>query len=57
MVALTNLIARNIATNKELILPGNEGQALISQQGKFCPGDPRKPNKKKTPVSSSMDMD
>ena len=57
MVALTNLIARNIATNKELILPDNEGQALISQQGKFCPGDPRKPNKKKTPVSSSMDMD
>tara|TARA_B100000965_G_C19558792_1_gene743499 strand:+ start:173 stop:910 length:738 start_codon:yes stop_codon:yes gene_type:complete len=57
MVAFTNLIARNIATNNELNLPDNEGKALISQQGKFCPGDPRKAQKKKTPVSSTMDIE
>ena len=50
MVEFTNLIARNISENQELNLPDNEGKALISQEGKFCPNDARKSKKIKTPV-------
>ena len=47
MVAFTNLVARSISKNGFVDLGNEEGTALIKQEGKFCPDDPRKPKKVK----------
>ena len=47
MVAFTNLVARSISKNGFVDLGNENGEALIKQEGKFCPGDPRKPKKVK----------